>query len=113
MWIRRVGARSLRASAHRRRWVFFSNLLERDGQRAQSPQGQALAVLRPVRGQRQLGPPLEQRVDGDLALDAREGGAEAEVDSPPEGDVTVVRARDVETIGVGELSGITVGRPDE
>src|SRR6266568_3748422 len=89
------------------------NRLERNRERAQAPQGQALAVLGRVRGQGQLRHPLQQRIDGDLPLDAREGGAEAEVNSPAEGDVTIVRARDVETVGVGKLGRVTVGGPDE
>ena len=35
------------------------------------------------------------------------------MNSPAEGDVTIVRARDVETVGVGKLGRVTVGGPDE
>src|SRR6184192_2579950 len=56
---------------------------EADREPLQASQREALAVLRPVRGQRELREPLHERVDGDLALHARERGAEAEVDAQP------------------------------
>src|SRR5207248_10656872 len=86
---------------------------EADGERFQASEREALAVLRTGRGQRELRQPLHERVDGDLALHARERGAEAEVDAPAEGDVAVVGARDVETVGVGKLCGVAVGGADE
>src|SRR5258707_1297841 len=64
---------------------------EANGERFQSSQCEALAILRPVRGQRELRQPLHERVDGDLALHARQRGAEAEVHAPPEGDAARAR----------------------
>src|SRR2546423_15060660 len=74
---------------------------EADGERFQTSQREALAVLRTGCGQRELRQPLHEGVDGDLALHARERGAEAEVDAPAEGDVAGVGARGVGTGGGG------------
>ena len=52
----------------------------------------------------------EQGLEGDLALDPRERGAEAEVGRPPEGDVAVVLAGEVEPVGIREPFGVAVGR---
>src|SRR2546423_15721303 len=68
---------------------------EADGERFQTSQREALAVLRTGRGQRELREPLHERVDGDLALHARERGAEAEVDAPAEGNVAAFGRRGV------------------
>src|SRR3989442_8487668 len=56
-------------------------------ERLQSPQREALAVLRLVRDELELREPPHERVDGDLPFDAREWSAEAEVNAPAEGDV--------------------------
>ncbi len=64
-------------------------------------------MLRAVRGEGELRQALHERVDGDLAFDAREGGAEAEVDAPAEGDVAIVGARDVQAVGIGKLSRVS------
>src|SRR2546426_9743044 len=56
-------------------------------ERLQSPQREALAVLRLVRDELELREPPHERVDGDLPFHAREWSAEAEVNAPAEGDV--------------------------
>src|SRR5436309_1370390 len=58
----------------------------------------------------EVGHAAQHRPEGDLPLDPRERRAEAEVSGPAEGEVTVVLAGNVETIGVGEALGIAVGR---
>lgn len=55
----------------------------------------------------------DELADGDLALDAGEGGAEAEVNAHAEGEVAVVGAGDVEAVGVGKLRGVAVGGTEE
>src|SRR5687768_16351755 len=45
----------------------------------------------------------EEGGEGDLALQAREGGAEAEVGAVAEGDVAALGAADDEAVGVREL----------
>src|SRR5881628_3460769 len=82
-------------------------------ERLQSPQREALAVLRLVRDELELREPPHERVDGDLPFHAREGSAEAEVNAPAEGDVAVVGPGEVETIRVGELGGIAIRSADE
>src|SRR2546428_1091136 len=61
-------------------------------ERLQSPQREALAVLRLVRDELELREPPHERVDGDLPFHAREWSAEAEVNAPAEGDVAGVGA---------------------
>src|SRR2546428_10452184 len=61
-------------------------------ERLQSPQREALAVLRLVRDELELREPPHERVDRNLPFHAREGSAEAEVNAPAEGDVAGVRA---------------------
>src|SRR5262249_9961035 len=82
---------------------------ERHGQRLQTSQRQARPILRLIRGQRPLWQAAQQRVDGDLTLDARQRSAETEVDAPAERDVTIVGAADVEPVGVRKLRGVAVG----
>src|SRR2546425_3444706 len=74
-------------------------------ERLQSPQREALAVLRLVRDELELREPPHERVDGDLPFHAREWSAEAEVNAPAEGDVAGVGASGVETVKGGELGG--------
>src|SRR3989475_13204283 len=74
-------------------------------ERLQSPQREALAVLRLVRDELELREPPHERVDGDLPFHAREWSAEAEVNAPAEGDVAGVGTREVETKTGGELGG--------
>src|SRR3954452_23472118 len=85
-----------------------------DRQLREATQHQAVAVT-PVQlvggyGQAQLGEPLEQRGERQLALHPGEGGTEAEVDAVPEGHVPVVGPLEVEPLGVREVSGVAVGR---
>src|SRR2546422_1403141 len=82
-------------------------------ERLQSPQREALAVLRLVRDELELREPPHERVDGDLPFHAREWSAEAEVNAPAEGDVAVVGAREGETIRGGELGGVAIRGADE
>src|SRR5262249_19108599 len=85
---------------------------ERDGQRAQPPQRQALAELGRVRGERQLRQALHERVDGDLSLETRQRRPQAEVDAPAERDVAVVAFRGVGAGGVpGTAPGAVRGAP--
>src|SRR5579872_423549 len=58
--------------------------LEADRQRLQSTQHEAVAPLDRARSQRETGQPLDQRPDRDLALEARQRRAEAEVDAVAE-----------------------------
>ncbi len=55
---------------------------------------------------------LQQRFEGDLALDARERRAEAEVCRPAEGEVPVVGAVNVQPVRVGESLRVAVRGPD-
>src|SRR2546428_3784150 len=82
-------------------------------ERLQSPQREALAVLRLVRDELELREPPHERVDRNLPFHAREGSAEAEVNAPAEGDVAVVGPGKVETIRVGELGGVAIRGADE
>src|SRR2546428_5743633 len=74
-------------------------------ERLQSPQREALAVLRLVRDELELREPPHERVDGDLPFHAREWSAEAEVNAPAEGDVAVFGTSDGETNRGGEMGG--------
>src|SRR5258705_2951155 len=56
--------------------------------------------------EREPGKPPNERIDGDLAFDAREGGAEAEVNAPAKGDVAVVGAGPIPAVGGGKLGGV-------
>src|SRR5882724_166194 len=86
---------------------------ELDGQRLQTAQREALAIRRRVRHQLEPRDAAYERVDGDLAFHARERRAEAEVDTPAEGDVTVVGPREVQAVGIGELRRVAVSGADE
>src|SRR5215472_14158184 len=71
---------------------------ERDGQRAQSAERQALAKLGRLGGERQLRQAPHERVDRDLSLETRQRRPQTEVNAPAERDVAVVAARDVEAV---------------
>jgi hypothetical protein len=53
-------------------------------------------------GQPDVGEPVEQAGDGELALHAGEGGAEAVVDATAEGDVAASVATEEQLVGPGE-----------
>src|SRR2546426_6786088 len=74
-------------------------------ERLQSPQREALAVLRLVRDELELREPPHERVDGDLPFHAREWSAEAEVNAPAEGDVAVVGTGEGERNKGGGIGG--------
>src|SRR5260370_6073721 len=61
---------------------------------------------------RQAVEPADQPADRDGAFHARQHGAQAHMHARAEGDMAVGLAGRVETVGLGELSGIAVGRAD-
>src|SRR5260370_5882117 len=61
---------------------------------------------------RQAVEPADQLADRDGAFQARQHGAQAHMHARAEGDMAVGLAGRVETVGLGELSGIAVGRAD-
>lgn len=76
----------------------------RTGSDAQSAQRDVLLVFRLSNGELGRTQSTHYLADGNLALDARKRGAEAEVDAHAERKVTVLDAGDVEAIWVGELA---------
>src|SRR5262245_57708944 len=70
-----------------------------------------IGMLGVVEPQRRQTP--QQGGDGDLALDAGELGAEAEMDAAAERQGADVGARDVEAVGVGIGGGIAVGGAEQ
>src|SRR5262245_42297143 len=63
--------------------------------------GRALAI--------EVGKPPQQRGYDDLRLDARQRCAETEVGAVPEGQMMIVLAAKIESIGIGEMRRIAVG----
>src|SRR3712207_554606 len=75
---------------------------EDDGQGLVTTQDDRATATSGTRGA-EVGEPLEQRLQRDLALHPRERGAEAEVDAAAEREVVAgVGARDVEDVRIGE-----------
>jgi hypothetical protein len=73
---------------------------------------EARPVAHGLRRELDLGKAGEQGRERDLALEASQRGAQAEVEAVPEREVRVRRAREVEAVGVGEHGGIAVRRTD-
>src|SRR3954447_4968314 len=87
--------------------------VEADAELGQAAQHRGLAMAgRRAVGDAQAGEP-DERVDGDLALEARERVAEAEVRAHPEREVAAVGARHVELVGALEARRVAVGRPEQ
>ena len=57
----------------------------------------------------QSGHTAQQRIEGNLPLDARQWSAETEVAAPREGNVAVICAAQIETVWIGEALWIAVG----
>src|SRR3954451_23220410 len=68
-----------------------------------------VAVGRFGGGQLHVGEPAEHGREGDLAFQAGQRRAQAEVGAAAECEVAVRGAADVEAVGVGELLGVAVG----
>ena len=58
----------------------------------------------------QPGEALQDRLEGDLRLQARKRCPETEVDSVGEREMTVALASDVEDVGIGELDRVAIRR---
>src|SRR3989304_1696618 len=82
-------------------------------QRAQPTVDDVLFVLWRLGEQVQAAEPPDERREGDLALDAGERRAEAEVDAEAEGEMAAVASGDVEPIGFGEGVRVAVRGADE
>src|SRR5438046_3458004 len=78
-------------------------------ERLEPAEHRGLTPLRSVRDELERRHPTEQRADGNLPLDAGQGGAQAKVNTEAEGDVPVVLSRDVEALGVGEVRWVAIG----
>src|SRR2546426_6314012 len=73
---------------------------KRDRQRGETAQSQVCPPDQPAGLEGEAGQTPQQSLDRNLALDARKRRAEAEVGSPRKGDVSVVRASDVEPVRI-------------
>src|SRR5437667_9081134 len=65
---------------------------ESHGERGESPEGQMRPPLQWPRLELEIGETPKDRGEGDLTLQARQGGPEAEVTGPPERQVPIVGA---------------------
>src|SRR6516165_11132966 len=79
-------------------------------QRLPAPHGRGVGPLRPVVVDLPLGKARQHLVEGDPALQPRQGCAEAEVDAVAERLVASDLPVDVERVAVGEVALVPVGR---
>ena len=61
----------------------------------------------------EVGKSAEERIHGDLRLDARERRAETEVDAVTERQMIVVFAAEIEPIGIREATRVAIGRTEK
>src|ERR1700722_10891821 len=79
-------------------------------QRRQSAQAGVGPPCKRARGEREIRQAAQDRLESNLALDARERRAETKVGGPSECQVLVVGAVEDELVRIGKTLGIAVGR---
>src|SRR5262245_12071287 len=82
--------------------------LEIERQGFQAAEGRERQPLNRRRREAQAREAVQDGVDGDLAFQAGERRAQAEVRSVAEGDMPIIRARDVEAVGIEELRRVAI-----